>query len=41
MNEMMEECCNEGGMPDFDKLKAFMEKCGKTQFTENDIKMMQ
>jgi hypothetical protein len=41
MNEMMKECCGEGGMPDFEKMKAFMEKCGKTQFTEADIKMMQ
>ena len=40
MNEMMKECCNEGGMPDFDKMKAFMERCGKTQFTEADIEMI-
>ena len=26
MNEMMKECCGEGGMPDFEKMKAFMEK---------------
>lgn len=41
MNEMMKECCGEGGMPDFEKMKAFMEKCGKAQFTDDDIKMMQ
>jgi uncharacterized low-complexity protein len=28
-------------MPDFDKMKSFMEKCGKTHFTEDDIKRMQ
>ena len=40
MNEMMKECCGEGGTPDFDKTKTFMEKCGKTQFTEDDIERM-
>jgi hypothetical protein len=28
MQEMMKQCCGEGGMPDFDKMKQFMEKCG-------------
>lgn len=41
MTEMMKECCGEGGMPDVEKMKAFMEKCGKAQFTDDDIKMMQ
>jgi hypothetical protein len=41
MNEMMKECCGEDGMPDVEKMKSFMEKCGKTHFTEDDIKRMQ
>jgi len=45
MQEMMQECCGDDGKPDFEKMKAFMmksfmEKCGKTQFTEDDFKMM-
>lgn len=40
MNQMMKECCGTDGMPDFEKMKAFMEKCGKTQFTDDEIKMM-
>lgn len=40
MNEMMKECCGKDGLPDFDKMKGFMEKCGKTQFTDQEMKMM-
>lgn len=40
MNEMMKECCGEDGVPDFDKMKGFMEKCGKMQFTDEEMRMM-
>lgn len=45
MQEMMQECCGEEGKPDFEKMKefmmkSFMEKCGKKEFTEDDLKMM-
>ncbi len=40
MNEIIAECCSDDGKPDFDKLKAFMEKCGKHDFSEGDIAMM-
>ena len=40
MEEMMKQCCGEGGNPDFEKMKQFMEKCGKEQFSEEQIAMM-
>lgn len=40
MEEMMRECCGPEGKPDFEKMKKFMEKCGKTQFGEDEIRMM-
>lgn len=40
MMEMMKECCGEDGMPDFEKMKGFMEKCGKAEFTDDELKMM-
>ena len=40
MREMMEACCGEDGMPDFEKMKAFMEKRGKKELTGDQIKMM-
>ena len=41
MSEMMKECCGEDGMPDFERMKRFMEKCGKAKFGDDEIKMMQ
>lgn len=41
MNDMMKECCGKNGMPDFEKMKSFMEKCGKKEFNGDEIKMMQ
>lgn len=41
MGDMMKECCGEDGTPDFEKMKRFMEKCGKTEFGDDEIKMMQ
>ena len=40
MEEVMRECCGPEGKPDFEKMKKFMEKCGKTQFGEQEIRMM-
>ncbi len=40
MMQMMKECCDEDGMPDFDKMMAFMQMCGKAEFTEDETKMM-
>jgi hypothetical protein len=40
MEEMMKQCCGDNGKPDFEKMKKFMEKCGKTQFGETEIRMM-
>ena len=40
MEEMMKQCCGEGGKPDFEKMKQFMEKCGKEGFSEEEIAMM-
>ncbi len=40
MEEMMEQCCGAEGIPDFEKMKKFMEMCGKTQFGEEEIRMM-
>ena len=40
MEDMMKECCGPEGKPDFEKMKKFMEKCGKTQFGEEEIRMM-
>lgn len=41
MSQMMKECCGEDGRPEFEKMKGFMKKCGKTEFTDEEIKMMQ
>ena len=40
MNQMMKQCCGESGMPDFEKMKHFMEKCGKKEFGEAEMEMM-
>ena len=40
MNEMMKQCCGKEGMPDFEKMKQFMQNCGKKEFSENDMAMM-
>ena len=40
MEEMMKQCCGEGGKPNFEKMKQFMESCGKTQFGEEETRMM-
>jgi len=40
MTEMMEQCCTTDGKPDFEKMKQFMEHCGKQGFSEEDKSMM-
>lgn len=40
MEEMMKQCCGPEGKPDFEKMKEFMEKCGKTGFGEDEMRMM-
>ena len=40
MQDMMKQCCGEDGMPNFEKMKEFMEQCGKEEFSEDQIKMM-
>lgn len=40
MSQMMKECCSQDGMPDFEKMKSYMEKCGKREFTGDEIEMM-
>ena len=41
MNEMMKQCCGGDGKPDFDKMKQFMEQCGKVDFSDADLEVMQ
>ncbi len=40
MNDMMKQCCGDNGKPDFGKMKQFMECCGKTEFSGDQIAMM-
>ncbi len=40
MQEMMKQCCGEGGMPDFEKMKTFMESCGKGQLSDEEVAAM-
>lgn len=40
MQEMMKQCCSKDGKPDFEKMKQFMEQCGKQQFSEDELAMM-
>ena len=40
MTDMMKQCCGEDGKPNFEKMKQFMEGCGKEQFSDNETQMM-
>ncbi len=40
MNEMMAECCDDNGKPDFSKMNTFMEKCEKQDFSEDELATM-
>ncbi len=40
MTGMMAECCSAEGMPDFEKMKIFMEDCGKKEFSATELEKM-
>lgn len=40
MGEMMQQCCDEHGKPDFDKMKQYMESCGAMDFSDEQMAMM-
>lgn len=40
MQEMMKQCCGEGGMPDVQKMEQFMKSCGKKEFGEAEMEMI-
>lgn len=40
MQDMMKQCCDASGKPDFEHMMKFMEQCGKGEFTAKDIQMM-
>ena len=40
MNEMMEQCCGGDGKPNIGMMKQFMERCGKSEFTDDDMQKM-
>jgi len=40
MEEMMKQCCGEGGMPAPEKMKQFMEGFGKKEFSEAQMEMI-
>jgi len=40
MEEMMKQCCGEGGKPDPEKMKQFMESFGKKEFSETQMEMI-
>ncbi len=40
INEMMAECCGDGGEPDLNKMKIFMEKCEMQDFSEDELATM-
>lgn len=41
MDEIMEKCCRGDGKPDFDKMRRFMQQCGKVDFSDTDVGLMQ
>lgn len=40
MTDIREQCCGSDGKPDFGMMKQFMERCGKQEFTEDQISKM-
>jgi hypothetical protein len=40
VTDMMKQCCGEDGMPNFEKMKHFMEDCGKERFSDDETQMM-
>ena len=41
MTGMMGECCSAEGIPDFEKMKHYMENCGKKEFSATELEKMQ
>ena len=37
---MMKGCCDRMGQPNFEKMKNFMERCGKHTFSDEEISTM-
>lgn len=40
MSQMMRQCCGEDGLPDMEKMKGFMQMCGKSEFSDDELAMM-
>ena len=40
MEQMMKQCCGESGKPDFNKMKQFMQQCGKQAFSADEMEKM-
>ena len=40
MSQMMNECCGVDGKPDFEKMKGFMQMCGKSEFGDDELEMV-
>jgi hypothetical protein len=40
MEDMLKQCCGEGGMPAPEKMKQFMEGFGKKEFSEAQMEMI-
>jgi hypothetical protein len=40
MNETMDQCCCKDGKADIAMMKQFMEHCGKSEFSDDDLHMM-
>lgn len=40
MSHMMKQCCGEDGLPDMEKMKGFMQMCGKSEFSDDELAMM-
>ena len=40
MQEMMNQCCEDNNKPDLNKMKAFLEKSGKQDFSEEELAFM-
>ena len=41
MDEMMKQCCGPDGRADVERLKAFMERCGKKEFSIEEFQLME
>lgn len=39
-SQMMKQCCGEDGLPDMEKIKSFMQMCGKSEFSDDELAMM-